>query len=781
MIPPAAGGVGFIMQPGQDNIIIGIAGNPNSGKTSLFNALTGGRQKIGNWPGVTVERKSGRLSLPGKEAEVVDLPGIYSLSTSSLDEAIARDFILHEKPSLIINIVDASNIERNLYLTVLLLEMKVPMIVVLNKMDRVRQQKVRIDTAQLEKIFDCPVVPMVANKSVGLEALGECIRRAGGNGRRPRAKLYFPPEVEDNLRTIQEHLKAHCPLLNGDPRWAAIKLLEGDIRLAECACDEKLERIVRGASSEIRGIRGEDPDIIIADTRYGFINSVCKKVVDKRDLVRRDVSDAIDRIVLNRFLGIPLFLLAMYLTFWISVNLGGSFIDFFDILFGTVFVEGTRKMITAAGAPLFLETLLADGIGSGIQTVATFIPPIFFVFLCLAFLEDSGYMARAAFVMDRMMRAVGLPGKAFVPMLLGFGCNVPAIMATRTLEQEKDRILAILMNPMMSCGARLPVYTLFAAAFFPDNGGFIVFALYMIGIAMAVFTAVILKKTILKGEAATFLMELPPYHVPTLRGIFIHTWGRLSAFILKAGQIIILIVVILTVLNAVRVGGTAGSGRAADSVLSRTGKVIVPVFAPMGIRRENWPAAMGIFTGVFAKESVIGTLDALYSQMEGDGEVVPSGDDRAGIVSGVQRAFASVPGNIKDLSMPFALGSFFDRSREDVSVEVEVRDSTYTALREYFDGPAGGFAYLLFILLYMPCLSASAAICRELNRNWMLFSTAYLTFLAWAAATVFYQAATFWRHPAASSGWLAFVAAVFCVFYFALKMKARGRGGVRGC
>jgi ferrous iron transport protein B len=457
--------------------------------------------------------------------------------------------------------------------------------------------------------------------------------------------------------------------------------------------------------------------------------------------------------------------------FMLTINLGGAFIDFFDILAGTLFVDGFGALLSAAGSPEWLNTILAEGIGGAIQTIATFIPPIGFMFLCLCLLEDSGYMARAAFVMDRFMRLIGLPGKAFVPMLVGFGCNVPAIMATRTLENQRDRTLSVMMNTFMSCGARLPVYALFAAAFFPIGGQNIVFGLYLVGIGFAVLTGLVLKNTLLRGDITPFIMELPPYHLPTVKGVVLKAWERLKTFMFRAGKIILPVVVVLSFLNSLGTDGTFGNKDSDASALSAIGKTITPAFAPMGISQDNWPAAVGIFTGIFAKEAVVGTLDALYSQMDADAQT--DEEESFSLMGGIAEAFATIPDNLVGLAErvldPLGL-SIGDVSSIEASAEAQaVQAATLGAMVSLFDGRAGAFAYMLLVLLYIPCVAAIAAIYRETNLRWTLFACTWNAGLAYMAATLFYQIATFGRHPVGSMTWIAICGAVFGSVVIALR------------
>lgn len=483
--------------------IVGVVGNPNCGKTTLFNALTGAKQRVGNWPGVTVERKVGRYVHEGVEFELVDLPGTYSLEASdsevSLDEQIARDYVAQREADLIINIVDASNLERNLYLTSQLLEMKVPMVVALNMMDAAKEAGISINVAALQTALGCPVLPIVASTGEGIPELRSAVRDAAENPRISSAVVTYSAPVEEAVASLLPEVTPLAAAHKADPRWLAIRLLEGDslaLRLASGEAAGRLGDLRRNLEASL----GDDIDISLADARYGHVKGLVEGAVRRKGQVLGSVSDKIDRIVLNRALGIPIFLLAMHLMFMFTINIGGAFIDAFDIVTGAIVVDGFAELLGRVGSPEWLTVILANGIGSGIQVVATFIPIIGFLFLFLSVLEDSGYMARAAFVMDRFLRSIGLPGKSFVPMIVGFGCTVPAVMATRTLEHERDRLITIAMSPFMSCGARLPVYALFAAAFFAAYGQYVVFLLYIIGILAAVITGLILKNTLLKGR-----------------------------------------------------------------------------------------------------------------------------------------------------------------------------------------------------------------------------------------------------------------------------------------
>ncbi len=760
-----------------NSITIGVAGNPNCGKTTLFNALTGAKQRVGNWPGVTVERKTGEYTYNGQDIQVVDLPGVYSLSAFSVDEQVARDYILSGEPDVILNILDASNLERNLYLTVQLLEMRVPMVIALNMMDIVKKRNMTIKIAELSQQLGCPVIPIVASKSEGIGPLKTAIMTEVEKRSMSSAKVDYPQEIQ---YAIQEMLPIIEPAVNGRflPQWAALKLLEGDEMVKKTVGSSIQVQLARHCAA-IEKALGEEADVVIADSRYGFIQSVTGQTVKKETQVNQNVSDRIDRIVLNRLAGIPLFLGVMYLMFMFTINVGGAFIDFFDGFAGTIFVDGFGHLLESSGSPVWLTILLANGIGGGIQTVATFIPPIAFMFLFLSLLEDSGYMARAAFVIDRFMRYIGLPGKSFVPMLVGFGCTVPAVMATRTLENQRDRTLTIMMNPFMSCGARLPVYALFAAAFFPTGGQNLVFGLYLIGICFAVLTGLILKNTLLQGEASPFVMELPPYHRPLVKAVLLRTWDRLKAFMIRAGKVIIVIVVLLSFLNSLGTDGSFGNEDSEQSVLSAIGQSITPIFTPIGIRKGNWPATVGIFTGIFAKEAVVGTLDALYSQLETTGQDGDTENTAFSFWGGIRDAFATIPANLSGVAAtlldPLGISVGEVENIELAAEEQEVSVKTFGLITALFDGKIGAFAYLLFILLYFPCVAAIAAVYRETNWQWTLFAGAWTTSLAYLAATLFYQVATFSRHPASSLAWLSIIAVVFGVTILLLRYIGQKR------
>lgn len=731
---------------------VGVVGNPNCGKTTLFNALTGAKQHVGNWPGVTVEKKTGDYSFAGKHIELVDLPGTYSLEAAddqvSLDEKVARDFVASRQSDLVINIIDASNIERNLYLTSQLIEMRVPMVLVLNMMDAVKQRGIKIDIEGLSAQLGCPVVPISAAVKQGIDHLKNVINQSAQSKPIPNAEILYVEAIEQAIRELSPDLEKIAFNYPCDLRWLTMRLLEEDT-LAKQIAGAAFSGKISVLQQHIEAQTDDEIDILAADARYSFVNRLTQSTVCKINEVSRHTTEKIDRIVLNRFLGIPIFLFVMYAMFMFTINIGSAFVDFFDQAVGALLVDGLSELLSA-WLPQGLIVLITKGFGGGIQVVATFIPIIGFLFLFLSALEDSGYMARAAFVMDRFMRMIGLPGKSFVPMIVGFGCNVPAIMATRTLENQRDRILTNLMNPFMSCGARLPVYALFAAAFFPIGGQNLVFGLYLIGIAIAVMTGLIMRHMIFKGDSSPFIMELPAYHRPTISGVLIRTWDRLKSFLFNAGKVIVPMVLILNFLSALGMDGTFRQENSNKSVLSEVGRHLTPLFEPMGIRSDNWPATVGIFTGVLAKEAVVGTLDALYSQL-GNSNVSDTNTEPFDLPDALTKAVLTIPENLTAVAdnvldpLGLNIGTVGDLNA--AANEQAVKTDTFMAMQHSFDGKAGAFAYLLFILLYAPCVAATAAIFRETNLKWTLFVLGWTTGLAYIAATLFYQVMRYAEHP----------------------------------
>lgn len=721
---------------------VGIIGNPNCGKTTLFNGLTGSHQHIGNWPGVTVEKKEGEAALPsGEKIKIVDLPGIYSLTTSSEDEKASLEYLLSREADLYVNVLDATTLERNLYLTLLLCELKVPMVVAVTMVDIARHRDMEVELDHLSEHLGVPVIGVNATKEKDLASLAKLLAEALPDAKVPSVKIDYGNELEQEIDILSAATIKTAEGLRATPRWVAVKTLEGDpfIRRKLEEYHDMAPEVVDGAIARVTSVLADPPDVELAEARYGIISGLVRDVV-KVTRTKTHVSELIDKFVLNRLLGIPVFFGLMYLVFWFTQIVGGAFVDFFDIAGGTIFVDGAEYLMNLANAPDWLTAIVANGAGTALQTICTFLPPVGFMFLALATLEDSGYMARAAFVMDRFMRWIGLPGKSFVPMLVGFGCSVPAIMATRTLESKRDRFLTVFMVPFMSCGAKLPVWVLFAASFCPENPGKLVFLMYATGIVLGIATGLLLKHTLFRGEPTHFIMELPPYHCPRPRHIFLHAWERLRIFVWRAGKFIVPMVLVLGILNSVGPDGTVGAKSKADSsVLAVAGKAITPVFGPMGVERDNWQASVALFTGLFAKESVIGTMKGLYGHDDALGAEASEAGNEAGeysLIGGIKEAFATIPENLSGV-FPFSV--FLDGDGKEEEDAEEEDEAAIGALRRHFPGGFHQmFSYLLFVLLYVPCLAATGVVFREIGKFYGMVFVAYLTLLGWSVATVYH-------------------------------------------
>ncbi|OAB39174.1 ferrous iron transporter B [Paenibacillus macquariensis subsp. defensor] len=666
-----------------------LVGNPNCGKTTMFNEVTGSTQHVGNWPGVTVEKKEGKARRFKEDIKVIDLPGIYSLSPYSLEEIISRNYILEEKPDVVINIVDATNIERNLYLTTQLIELGIPVIVALNMMDALEARGDQIDIPRLEKQLGVPVIPTSANKAQGTKELIEKslqVSQSAASEQFAGSIALFEEKIEKSLEKLSELI---IPMLGQmyPPRFATVKLLEGDeIVTANIKPNRELIDAICEIRSQLEQEYDNDMETIVADQRYQFISKVVSKSVKKKLSVGGlTVSDKMDKILTHRIFAIPLFLLIMYVVFTITFGFIGTFtIDYIDHLINVTLADAVTTLLHDAGAAAWLDSLIVGGIIAGLGSILVFVPQIMILFFFLAILEDSGYMSRAAFMMDRLLRKIGLSGKSFIPMIMGIGCSVPAIMATRTLENEKDRRLTIILTPFMSCGARLPVYALFAAAFFANAQSLVIFSLYLLGMVIAILSGILLRKTLFKGEAEAFVMELPPYRIPTFKGLMIHMWDRGKGFIKKAGTVIFAASVIIWFgqtfdFSLQMVDEVSGS------IFGSVGTFISPFFAPLGF--GDWRSSVALLTGFVAKEAVVATMGILNNLGEvGEG-----------------------------------------------SVEL------MASLQTYFT-PLKAYAFMTFTLLYMPCIAAFAAIKREMNSwKWTLFTVGYQTATAWIVSFIVYQ------------------------------------------
>lgn len=670
------------------NKSLALVGNPNCGKTTLFNALTGARHSVGNWPGVTVERKEGKLIYKDCEFTVVDLPGIYSLSPYSIEEKVARNYIVDESPDVVVAIVDASNIERNLFLTMQLIELGKPVVVALNMMDIAEKKGYKINSKKLSELIGIPVVEIVATHKKGREELLNAICKVikGEIEFKPN-KIDFGKEIELRINRIEEILKQNKNISKYNLRWVATKVLEEDEAILE-KLGNKDNLTLKELAAATQNLDFDDFESAITDKIYEHITSIISKTVKKPKVDVITTSDKLDKILTNRWLGLPIFAALMYLVFWFTFNVGGIFLDIIDGWFGTL-GEVVGASLEYIGTASWLQSLITDGIIGGVGGVLVFLPNIAFLFLALSILEDSGYMARVAFIMDRAMKKIGLSGKAFIPMLMGFGCTVPAVMGARTLEDEKDRLATILVAPFMSCGARLPIYILFAGVFFKGREDIVVWSLYLLGILVAIISALIFKKTLFKGETAPFVMELPPYRFPSIRVTGSLVWEKLKGYITKAGTVIFAASIIIWFILGFNFSGIAEMN---ESIGAGIGRVIAPIFKPLGF--GSWEASLSLITGLLAKEVVVSSMSIIYGLGEAIGE-------------------AAMEGNVSGFFEPLKAAGFTQLS---------------------------AYAFMVFSLLYTPCIAVIGTIKKETNSwKWTSFSVLYQLFIAWILAMLVFQ------------------------------------------
>lgn len=720
------------------NLTAGLIGNPNTGKTTLFNQLTGSHQRVGNWAGVTVEYKEGFFRTEQHRVKLVDLPGTYTLATASehsaLDEQIACQFILNQQADVMINVVDASNLERNLYLTLQLLESGVPCIVVLNMLDIATSRRMTIDADKLSHRLGCPVIPVVSNRGQGIDTLKKQLDAEKYN--HYPSHSHYPPETEQIISQLAKTMP-HLP--DRQSHWLAVKILEGDVYALSLAGESAQQALNSLPSTTV-----QEASVNLATCRYQTINHLLTEVADRGQALPHRLSQKMDAIVLNRWLGIPIFLGVMYLMFFLAINIGGALQPLFDTGSTAIFIHGIQWTGWYAGLPEWLTSLLAQGVGGGINTVMPLIPQLALMYLFLSFIEDSGYMARAAFIIDRLMQSLGLPGKSFVPLIVGFGCNVPSVTGARTLDTPRERLITIMMAPFMSCGARLAIFAVFSAAFFGQKGALVIFSLYLVGIITAILTGLMLKHTLMRGESTPFIMELPLYHVPDIKSLLLQTWLRLKGFVLRAGKVIVIVSIFLGVLNSFSLRGQLVDDLN-HSALATLSRAVTPVLKPMGIDQDNWQATVGLITGAMAKEVVVGTLNTLYTA-----EAIQETPFAPDNFSLVDELWQAVDETRQSLSEAFSLSTLAN-PLEASKGDGEMASSAMGVMHSKFANPAAAYSYLLFVLLYVPCASVMGAIARETNRRWMLFSILWGLNLAWSLAVLFYQIASFIHHPASSS------------------------------
>lgn len=663
--------------------VFALAGNQNSGKTTLYNALTGSNQHVGNFPGVTIEKKEGQIK-KYKDVFLVDLPGIYSLSPYTLEEVVTRDFLLKENPDIIINIVDATNIERNLYLTLQLMELSIPMVIALNMMDEVRASGNSIDVNKLSQHLDVPVVPISASKGEGISELIDVVMKTAqsSEGKCPKKLDFCTGEVHKAIHSISHLVEEQARAAGYPLRFSATKLVEGDEPTFKALnITENQKHIIKHVVEDMESILDTDREAALADMRYTYIEKICEDTVIKKQETNEQIrSEKIDRILTHKYFGIPIFIGIMFFIFWVTFGLiGAPLQDLTEDLIG-MFTGYVTELMIRYNVSQWLYSLVSDGIFAGVGSVLSFLPLIVVLFFFLSFLEDSGYMARVAFLMDKLLRKIGLSGRSFVPMLIGFGCSVPAIMATRTLPSERDRKMTIVLAPFMSCSAKLPIYGMITVAFFPEKAAFVMISLYLMGMAVAILSGLLLKNTMFKGEPVPFVMELPAYRIPSRRSVLLNMWDKGKDFIERAFTVIFLGTIIIWFLqsfdwsfNMVEDGS--------NSILAALGSIVSPLFKPLGF--NDWRASTALITGLTAKEAVVSTLSVLT-------------------------------GASSDIQLSAVLNSIFT--------------------------PLSSFAFLTFVLLYMPCVAAFAATKRELGSlKYAVMAAAYQTFTAYVVGMIVYQ------------------------------------------
>ncbi|WP_413825786.1 MULTISPECIES: ferrous iron transport protein B [unclassified Methanobrevibacter] len=661
---------------------IGLAGNPNVGKSTVFNYLTGMHQHVGNWPGKTVEKSEGTdiIIHNGEkiELEIVDLPGNYNLSAKTLEEKVSIDYIVDESSDLIINVIDASNFERNMYLTLQLMELEANLVIALNMNKFARKKEYEIDSKKLSELLGVPVVEIEATDEVGIENLLDKVIETCKNPINSSDKLVYGYELKDHIQDIVNEVEKVPKLADIPPKWVAIKLLENDEAITGRVQNSKNAAEILRASKKVKkhlqDVFNENSEEVLANARYGFIDGLVKEAVDKPAVEKPTTSDKIDKVVTNKILGIPIFLGIMFAAFELTFTLSSPLQNLIQYGFNILGAE-----IYVVLGHTFLSSFLVDGIIGGVGGVLVFLPLLFILFLVLSLLEDSGYLSRAAFVMDRVMhKLVGLHGKSFIPMVLGFGCCVPGVMATRTLDNDKDRLTTMLIIPFMSCSARLPVYALLTAAFFAAYQGLIIFALYVIGIIVAIIVALIFKRTLFKGLSTPFVMELPSYKLPSLKGVLIHTWERIVVFLKNAGTVIFVLSIVIWIFSSLPVGVSYG---AKASLTGQIGTFIAPIFGPLGF--GQWQPSIALIFGVFSKEVIVSTFTSLFGA-----------SGTIGVISALQSVFT----------------------------------------------PLSAFSFLVFVLLYTPCLATFATMKNETHSwKWPLFSMCVTLVVAYIISFVIYQ------------------------------------------
>lgn len=708
-------------------IKVAVAGNPNTGKTTLINAIAGTNLHVGNWPGVTIEKKEAKFRYKDYEIHLIDLPGTYSLSNNSEEEKIAVDFLIKEKPDVVIDVVDSTNLERNLYLTVQLLELELPVVIALNMWDEAVAKGIEIDYKKLEKLLCVRAVPTSAVKGEGINQLLDAVIEIFNRKEKPVCVLHFEDPLEEEIKKILRQIEEIQPVLLDlyPKRYLVLSLIEGNESFIDIPVNEKLQQIIQQFRQNIKKLYHRDPVTLIVEERYSIIISIYEQVVKKHPVKSVDITFLLDKLFLHKVLGLPIFFVLMWLLFEFTFELSSPYVDWLDSVLSSFVAPAVSQFLSSMGASEWFRSFVSEGIIGGVGFVLVFVPVLFFLYVFMAFLEGSGYMARAAFLMDRFMSFLGLSGKSFIPMIIGFGCNVPAVYATRTLENPKEKILTVLMIPFMSCGARLTVYAFFVTIFFTQHKTAVIMFLYLLGIAVAVVVAFILQKFFFKTKSYPFVLELPPYRLPTFRFVMKNAWIKTRAFLYEAGTFILATSIVIWFLLHFPIGVK----KTEDSVFGHISKVIAPVFEPLGF--GNWQAAGALMSGFVAKEVVISTMGNIYV-----GEVIEE-EEKINIKEGlIEVGKGFVDANIQAGEKLLSIFGLVKTAEEE---EEKPDTSLMEAVRNAFT-PLTAFSFLVFLLLYTPCMATVFAIKQELNSwKWTGISIGLNLTSAWIVTFLIYN------------------------------------------
>ncbi|WP_029520789.1 ferrous iron transport protein B [Persephonella sp. IF05-L8] len=709
-------------------IKVAVVGNPNTGKTTLINAIAGTNLHVGNWPGVTIEKKEAEFEYKGYKIHLIDLPGTYSLSNDTAEEKVAVEFLIKERPDVVIDVVDATNLERNLYLTIQLLELELPLVIALNMWDEAISKGIEIDYKKLESLLCSRAIPTIAAKGEGVQEILDAVIQTYESKSKPKCVLHFEDQLEEELKKIVKVIEEKQPVLFDlyPKRFLVLSLIEGNTSFIEMSINEEVLKAIEKFKNEIKKLYHKDATTIIVEERYSIIISIYEQCVKKHPVKEVDITLILDKIFLHKVFGLPIFFVLMWLLFEFTFELSSPYVDWLDNTLGSFVAPLVAEILNSAGASPWFRSFVTDGIIGGVGFVLVFVPVLFFLYMFMAFLEGSGYMARAAFLMDRFMSVLGLSGKSFIPMIIGFGCNVPAVYATRTLENPKEKILTVLMIPFMSCGARLTVYAFFITIFFTHHRAFVLMFLYLLGVLVAVIVALIYNRFVFKSTSYPFILELPPYRLPTLRYLIKNSWIKTKAFLYEAGTFILATSIVIWFLLHFPIGVKDTE----NSLFGKISKTVAPVFEPLGF--GTWQAAGALMSGFVAKEVVISTMGNIYAEEAFQEEKIEKIDIKEKLM---EAGKGFIDANIEAAKKIVSLFGLISIEEEEETTDT----SLIEAVRNAFT-PLTAFSFLVFLLLYTPCMATVFAIKQELN-SWKWAGISILTNLtsAWIVTFIIYN------------------------------------------